>query len=152
MMAKAGHSNVYGYQFDWDEGGKVLWMDFSKMLGAAHGLEIPFVFNRFKILGDADKVLFKKKTLASRETLSREMGSFWAEFARTGVPSTNNSAAWPVYGATSEVIHFDSERDKGIHVRQGGESMDAIVTDLKKDDRVEWMPEYRDRLLAGTDC
>jgi para-nitrobenzyl esterase len=165
MMAEAGHDNVYAYQFDWDEGGRVLWMDFSKMLGAAHGLEIPFVFNRFKILGDADKVLFKKKTLKSRDALSRDMGRYWAAFARDGVPAPDGLADWPVYGTDGQVMHFDSTRDKGVNLRNGGESMTAIIADLKTDTRVnptqkceiavgigKWMTEYRDQLLDGIGC
>ena len=165
MMAEAGHENVYAYQFDWDEGGKVLWMDFSKMLGAAHAIEIPFVFNRFKILGDADKVLFKKKTLNSREKLSRDMGRYWAEFAKNGVPSSEGAPSWPVYGPDGTVMHLDSERDKGVHIRKGSETMAAIVSDLKSDNRINdeqrceiafglgaWMSEYRDHLLSEIGC
>ena len=165
MMAKAGHENVYAYQFDWDEGGKVLWMDFSKVLGAAHGLEIPFVFNRFKLFGESDKYIFKEKTFESRDALSRSMGSYWAEFARSGEPASSTLAKWPVYGNTGQVMHFDSELDRGIHLRQGEESMDAITEDLKNDNRVdsdqkceiaegigEWMPQYREKLLKATSC
>ena len=165
MMATAGHDDVYAYQFDWDEGGKVLWMDFAKMLGAAHGLEIPFVFNRFKLLGDADRVVFHKTTQSSRETLSRNMGTYWAAFARDGIPQVDGLADWSAYSDDNHVLHFDSERDKGIHGRNEDETMAAIIADLKSDTRVNseekceianglggWMPDYRDQLVAGLAC
>lgn len=137
LMAIAGHSNVYAYRFDWDEGGRLLWMDFSKLLGAAHALEIPFVFNRFELLGDADSILFKKKTLKTREELSRAMGAYWGSFARDGVPVNEGASAWPAYSADQAVIHFDSANDKGVRIRQGEETVDALISDLKSDERLD---------------
>ena len=42
-IVNGGYSNVYAYRFDWDEQPSILGMDFSFLLGAGHGLEIPFV-------------------------------------------------------------------------------------------------------------
>ncbi len=42
-MIASGKKDVFAYRFDWDEQGKLLWMDFSKIFGAAHAMEIPFV-------------------------------------------------------------------------------------------------------------
>ncbi len=38
MMTGAGHGDVYAYRFDWDEGGRFLWTDLKKLLGAAHAI------------------------------------------------------------------------------------------------------------------
>ena len=46
-MSAAGNDNVYAYRFDWDEEPSQLGFDLSVALGAAHGLEIAFVFNDF---------------------------------------------------------------------------------------------------------
>ena len=108
-MSAAGHKDVYGYRFDWDEGGKFLWMDFSKMFGAAHAVEIPFVLNRFNLFPDGDKYLFHKKTESSRQTLSRAMGAYWAAFARNGKPAATGLPAWPNFGPEANLIHFDSD-------------------------------------------
>jgi len=153
MMVAAGHNDVFAYQFDWDEGGKALWTDMSKVLGAAHGVEIPFVFNRYKILGDADKIMFQKKTFKTRDTLSRSMGAYWAAFARDGIPAADKSPRWPGYGLEESYMIFDSTNDGGIRVGQGAQTSAQIVTDLKSDTRVnaemrcaivesliEWMP------------
>ncbi|RZV35407.1 MAG: hypothetical protein EX271_12945, partial [Acidimicrobiales bacterium] len=136
MMRDGGHEDIYAYQFDWDEGGKFLWMDLSKMLGAAHGIEIPFVFNRFSILGDADKIMFKKKTFKTRDQLSRAMGAYWAAFARTGTPDVDGQPVWPRFGPEANVIHFDSENDAGIHLKKGAETADQLVSDFFEDPRV----------------
>ncbi len=145
----AGHEPVYAYRFDWDEGGRFLWMDLSKVLGAAHALEIPFVFNRYELLGSADATLFKKNTLESRETLSRMMGAYWASFARDGVPSAAGGPDWPVYGPerNGAWLRFDSLNDGGVEAMGAGSEDNAvsvILDDLKSDPRLD--PEERCRV------
>ena len=166
MMDEAGHSNVYGYRFDWDEGGKFLWMDLSKMLGAGHAVEIPFVLNRFKLLGeDGDKLLFGKKTAQSREKLSRAMGRYWASFARHGVPQSDGFATWPVFGSGADILHFDSDKDGGIRVQSGADSFENLARDLSTDTRLSseqrceiaqglqvWSPKLAPALRAIDGC
>jgi len=165
LMAAAGHKDIYGYRFDWDEGGKFLWTDLSKVLGAAHGIEIPFVFNRFKFLGDADKIMWHKKTEQSRDKLSRTMGSYWASFARTGQPASSGNASWPSFGSAANVMHFDSENDAGIRLETGADTVEALVSDLKADTRLnasqrceiaegllEWTAELKTALEAIEGC
>jgi len=101
QMAAAGHEDVYAYRFDWDDGGKVLFTNLKKLLGAGHAMEIPFVFNKFELLGEMDKYMFQKKTLNARQELSRSMGAYWASFARTGTPANSDGIAWPAYAAAS---------------------------------------------------
>jgi len=165
LMAAAGHKDIYGYRFDWDEGGKFLWTDLSKVLGAAHGIEIPFVFNRFKFLGDADKIMWHKKTEQSRDKLSRTMGSYWASFARTGQPASSGNASWPSFGSAANIMHFDSENDAGIRLETGADTVEALVSDLKADTRlnasqrceiaeglIEWTAELKTALEAIEGC
>lgn len=137
VMNAAGHKSVYGYRFDWDEGGKLLTMDFSKVLGAAHSLDIPFVFNRFKLLGDADRIMFKTKTFESRDELSRKMGAYWAGFARSGKPEAKDAPNWPSYHQSASIMHFDSFNDKGTRVETGADTPARIIADLKKDARLD---------------
>ena len=137
LMNAAGHDAVYAYRFDWDEGGKFLTMDLSKLLGAAHAIEIPFVFNRFVLLGEADDIMFQDKTEASRQELSRTMGTYWANFARTGVPSAPGSPAWGPYGSGGTLMHFDSRNDRGIRIESGPDTSSAIITDIAADPRID---------------
>ena len=114
------------------------WTDFKTLFGATHGFEIPFVFNRFRHLGDADRFLFQRKTRDDRERLSRMMGSYWASFARDGVPSCVGAPAWPVYGeAGGSFVSLDTDNDGGITVVQGPESLDALAVELKRDPRID---------------
>jgi len=165
MMTEAGHETVYAYRFDWDEGGKALWMDLSKILGAAHSIEIPFVLNRFKLLGEADSVMFNKKTLKTRNVLSRSMGSYWANFARTGQPNGDGLPAWPTYGSQASVMYFDSTNDGGIRAQDGEDNFTKIITDLKADTRVDqaekceiaqgildWVPKLKAEMNTLIEC
>jgi para-nitrobenzyl esterase len=43
-MTASGHEAVYVYQFDWDQMPSNWLLDFKSLMGAGHGLEIPFVF------------------------------------------------------------------------------------------------------------
>ena len=137
IMADAGHNDVYAYRFDWDEGGRFLWMDLAKIIGAAHGIEIPFVFNRFEFSNSADPILFQEKTFETRDALSRSMGAYWASFARNGKPSAHNGPSWPPYSNQETLMAFDSSNDGGVHTITGADSFDAIFTDLSSDKRME---------------
>jgi para-nitrobenzyl esterase len=137
LMTEAGHQAVYAYRFDWDDGGRLLFMDFGKLLGAAHGFEIPFVFNRFEHLGDADRFLFTKRTLEEREELSRAMGRYWASFARDGKPASAGDPDWPLYGTDGgSYLRLDTESDGGIGVGVGADTVDQLATDLRDDPRL----------------
>ncbi len=138
MMRAAGHDCVHAYRFDWDDGGRVLFTDLHKLLGAAHGFELPFVFNRFEHLGDADRFLFQKRTAADRERLSRALGAYWASFARSGVPSCHGEPAWPAYGdSPGAFLSFDSDSDGGIEVRSGDDTLAALIADLNSETRID---------------
>ncbi len=138
MMTAAGHEAVYAYRFDWDEGGRFLFTDTSKLLGASHAMEIPFVFNRFILFGKLDKILFQKKTFTSREALAIKMGAYWAAFARDGAPGNGPGLAqWPRWSTNGgSVMRFDSTTDGGVGVMQGVAGFDALTTDLKTDPRL----------------
>ncbi|PCI59169.1 MAG: hypothetical protein COB37_11965 [Kordiimonadales bacterium] len=137
LMNKAGHQAVYAYRFDWDEGGSFLWTDLSKMLGAAHGMEIPFVFNRFQLIGEGDAVLFESETLATRLQLSAAMGAYWAEFARSGTPEAKDGTVWPRYGNDANLMRFDSASDGGIQIVEDRETLSKLISDLKNDHRLD---------------
>ncbi|MEZ5894005.1 MAG: carboxylesterase family protein [Parvularculaceae bacterium] len=133
-LAAAGHDDVYAYRLDWDEEGRAGFSDLSTLIGAAHAVDIPFIFNRFILFGDLDKTMFTKKTAASREELSRAMGAYWANFARDGVPSAEGYASWPTWshdGGT--LMRFDSVHDGGIAPMTNSDSVEAIIADIKAD-------------------
>lgn len=138
MMAAAGHDAVYGYRFDWDESGKLFLSDFSKLVGAGHAVEIPFIFNRFEFFGKRyDKVFFPPDTKESRENLSRAMGAYWASFARDGAPQADGKPAWPEWSEDDgSILVFDSVNDGGVAVLNETETIDSLIASLKSDPRL----------------
>ena len=137
-MAQAGHNNVYSYRFDWDDSGRLLFMDFKKMFGASHGFEIPFVFNRFEHLGDADRFLFQKRTQEDRETLSRAIGRYWASFARDGEPSSPGDPNWPTFATDGgSYLRLDTANDGGITVVDDVDTLERLIADLRADHRLD---------------
>ena len=134
MMAAAGHDPVYSYRFDWDDGGRFLMMDFQRLFGAAHSIEIPFVFGVWSSLGDADRFLFQKRTLADRERLHGQMLRYWTSFARDGVPRSDGAPDWPTYGGErGAYLRLDAPRDGGIEVLEGPDDIDRLGADLAND-------------------
>ena len=97
-------SRVYSYQFSW----KTTELD--GKLGAAHALEIPFVFNT---LGIKPFGIFPKKTAATNR-LSFAMMDAWVHFGVKGNPNHKNIPEWPRYDTeTRPTIIFDKEIQVG---------------------------------------
>lgn len=101
LLARHG-APVYAYRWDWDEQGKAYGMvDLSRIIGAAHGLEIPFVFGHFD-LGARSQLLYNEGNEAPRLELSRRMMGYWAEFARSGRPGTGGEPGSPEWRPWSD--------------------------------------------------
>jgi para-nitrobenzyl esterase len=140
MRAVQGAS-VYAYRFDWDEEPKFLWSDFSKLLGAAHAFEIPFVFGGFD-LGPATRFLFDEDKRAGYEGLSESMMSYWAEFANTGDPGRGRSGREPQWSpwddASEEAPKFivlDTREGGGIRMASGAVTRAALIARVAGDSR-----------------
>ncbi len=162
-MAAAGHADVYAYRFDWDDGGKFLTTDTGKLIGAAHAMEIPFVFHRFQLFGPLDPTVFAKKTAADREALAAAMGAYWASFARDGAPSAPGAPAWPKWSDNGgTLLRLDTAAGGGVEPMAGVDSMERLIADLKADPRLddaercliargaaEWNPGVSAAIIAG---
>ena len=126
-LVKSGNSDVFAYRFDWDEEPTYLWMDFSKIFGAAHG------FERF-IIND-------KSRPAARE-LSNSMMSYWAEFAYTGNPGSGRQKdlekwqPWQNGPGKDKFIVLDSSNDKGIYMSKSELFYDDELQRLAVDTRI----------------
>ncbi len=83
---RAGGAPVHLYLFTWEspvQGGA---------LGAAHGFEIPFVF---------DATARRAATRQAGGPLAGQMSGAWVEFAATGRPTISGVGDWPPYDATT---------------------------------------------------
>ena len=130
-LAAAG-TPVYAYRWDWrDEGRRFGVVDASRLLGAAHGLEIPFVFGAFDG-APGHEFLFTADNLAGRVALSSAMMSYWAEFAAHGRPGRGRDGTqveWPAWGGTGPPAYlvFDTAARGGIRVGREPSSREAVL-------------------------
>jgi para-nitrobenzyl esterase len=136
---------VYAYRFDWDEEPTILWLDFSSLLGAAHALEIPFVFGTMTLMG-AEQIVFDKDRMPAARTLSNRMMSYWAEFAYSGDPGRGRGGdllpwhAWePSSAAAPRFMIFDTEIDGGLRMSSDSVTLESVV------ERAQADPLFRDQ-------
>ncbi len=141
-MTRGGHKDVWTYRFDWDEGRKYFTADFAQMFGAAHSLEIPFVFGKFQFLGEADKFIFTKKNAPGRLALSEQMMSHWGHFARFGAPG----ADWNRW-SPGKIYLLDSPAGGGTRMVSDPVSEAAILQEVKTDPTV---PDEQRCMVYGT--
>ncbi len=123
---------VFAYRFDWrNEGTRYGFVNLSHLIGAAHGLEIPFVFGDFNF--NATKVLFSEHTDRERRSLSDDMMSYWASFAATGSPGTGRRGElpeWPQWPTQDGSIHlqiFDRSASSDIHASAELSSREQVM-------------------------
>jgi para-nitrobenzyl esterase len=141
-LKKSGNSEVYAYRFDWDEEPKYLWMDFSKIFGAAHGFEIPFVTGNFDYFG-FEKYIMNDKNRPAAIELSNSMMSYWAEFAYKGNPGKGrqknliNWLPWQNGPERAKFIVLDSSNDKGIFMSKSELFYNDELQRLAEDNRIK---------------
>jgi len=97
MSANKGQPGVFAYEFDYgayNEGGYNAWpYPFDIMIGAAHSLELPFIFGEWTFYG-LESFIFRPDNQEGREALSDSMIEYWASFARTGTPRDPTGVVW----------------------------------------------------------
>ncbi|RZO69527.1 MAG: carboxylesterase/lipase family protein [OM182 bacterium] len=137
-MRAAGNSNVYAYRFDWDEEPSQLGFDLSVALGAAHALEIPFVFNDFAGgLGLGYLYPFDD----AQQALADSMSSYWTAFAYHGRPGRGRDGkevawlGWKDRGKTSLIL--DSLNDQGIFMDDQEVTLASMKAELAADDQIQ---------------
>jgi para-nitrobenzyl esterase len=135
-MVASGARDVFVYRFDWDEEPTILGSDLSRMIGAAHGLEFPFVFGHFD-LGREARPLFNAANEPGRNELSAAMMSYWAAFARTGNPDRGDGKrpAWPAWSASTDYIVLDTPAGGGIRTASKTMTREAVLKGVETDPR-----------------
>jgi len=137
-MRKTQGPTVWAYRFDWDEEPTVLGADLSKLLGAAHAVEMFFVFG-LQDLGFFNRFIYDD--LPSATLLSEQMRSYWANFAHTHNPGRGQSgdlplwAPWGLGDDAPKYQIFDSERDGGIEVGRDQVDQAYVMRRAERDPR-----------------
>ncbi len=141
LLAESGHEQTYAYRFDWDELRTINNMDLSKLIGAAHAMEILFVFSSFESF-IVKNFLFGEGSFPAAKKLSEQIQSYWAEFAYTGNPGKgrdNNLPEWKKWslGNEAKYIVLDSENDQGVFMSDTEYSVDYLLNKMKLDSRLD---------------
>jgi len=138
-MRRTQGPSVWGYRFDWDELPVVMGTDLSKLLGAAHALDMIFVFG-LTDLGWANRFFFEDQP--SAEKLSEQMRSYWANFAHTYRPGRGQGGdlpEWKPWGAGErdpKYLVFDTERDDGLRMESDRIDQAWVVARAATDPRI----------------
>jgi para-nitrobenzyl esterase len=127
LISTAGGAPVYTYRWDWDEQPQGWLLDGPTLLGAAHGFEIPFVMGQFDSL--PIPYTYTEGNREPRERLSRQMMSYWAEFAYSGRPGRGRGGElpeWPAWqGGKGATMILDTDADGGL--RAEPDTLDAAA-------------------------
>ena len=136
---------VFAYRWDWDEGGKNWLVDFGELLGASHGLEVPYIFDDFKgsIMVPG---LYNDSNIPGRDLLAAQMRSYWSEFARTGSPGRGRNGdltPWqPWRDAGPNLMLLDTASDGGLRMVNEPMTVAMIKQRLAQDQSI---PDLRSR-------
>jgi para-nitrobenzyl esterase len=134
-------ARVFAYRFDWDEEPSLLGFDAGKYLGAGHGMEIAFVFGHWT-LGRERSPIFTSANQPGRETLSKQMRSYWANFAYTGEPGRGRAGdqpewtAWDPAEGGPKYLVLDTPAGGGLRMANAGLSFESVVASVASDARL----------------
>ena len=140
-LALNGNDRVFGYRFDWDEEPKVFLMDFSRILGAAHAIEIPFIMGGLE-LGGLEDYMFDEDNIDVAKKLSLAMMSYWSEFAYNGDPGSGRNGElkkwepWSSLPDSNKYLIIDTPNDGGLRMEKKALSYNSLVEKLLLDDRI----------------
>jgi len=143
-----GWPDVWVYRFDWDEEPEGRLLDLRTLLGAAHGMEIPFVFGNFAGPGFGARV-FTPENQPGRSALSEAMMAYWAAFAVRGDPGRGTAGALPRWERWSQAdppapryLILDTPGDGGLRMALEPATREAWLETLAGD------PFFSDRRSA----
>jgi para-nitrobenzyl esterase len=131
VLRDAQGPTVWAYRFDVDDWRNLGFVDLKDLLGAAHGVELPFVFGKFPNPG---RLLFTPSLQDEYDLLSTTMMFYWAEFAwqsHSGFGREGEeilSSPWENAGATTpRIMVFDTAIDAGLRMTSDSLSVAAII-------------------------
>lgn len=139
-MRMSGFDDVWSYRFDWDDEPTRLGTELSKLVGAAHGMEIPFVTGNF----EGQELLYENEDNKPRDALSKRMMDHWGTFAHSGNPGLD----WKRYDVTGpdspKYLTFDTPLER-VHMVAAVEDPEVVLQQLLADRSTAW-PEKCDGL------
>ena len=134
VLQRSQGDTVFTYRLDWDDGPHYGIVDLHSLLGAAHGIDLNFVFGDDATQG---LPLRDSANAADRDTLSATMMAYWAHFAKYGVPGNGGKPALPVWRPWSasepSLMVFDTAQDGGVRIEADRISIAGLKQRLQAD-------------------
>ena len=131
----AGNLNTFAYRYDWDDHRRFFIADFKKLIGASHGTEIPLITGNNDIVGEFGFLIYPSGP--SKRFLSRNMMSFWTNFAKKGVPgASSNGIEWLPYNQSEETNFLILDNKRNMKIINSYTSYKELVEQLNYDPRV----------------
>jgi len=158
LMREAQGESVFAYRFDADDWRNFGFINLKKLMGAAHAMEIPYVFGNFP---NPMRMLYPGSTVLARNRLSNSMMSYWAEFAYTGDPRRGRlgtEIAWTSWQNGDKnklrLMILDTQLDQGIRMSSEWITMADIkaryLTETNIPNQKEYCAGYK-TLFRGDD-
>ncbi|MEM1111986.1 MAG: carboxylesterase family protein [Pseudomonadota bacterium] len=119
---------VYTYRFDWDNMRSNWLIDLPLLLGAAHSIELDFIFH--PLIGAILPGMFHDDNATDVAALTATMRGYWGAFAHSGAPDTGSAGdlpPWPDWANAPGVMVLDGPEGGGPR----HESSTLRVADLK---------------------
>ena len=150
-MLASGHPDVWVYRFDWDEQPAVPLVQPQVLLGAAHVLEMGFVFRDLD--GEFDPFhSYTAANLPGRKEVSDAMAGYWTHFARHGEPGVADNRPewrrWQQDPAQPRLMVFDTSADGGTRMVVHDASKAALKAALADDASMRNNPRERCELYG----
>ena len=137
QLVASGHKNTFVYRFDWDDLPVIQGVDYGVLAGAAHALEIlflfPAAFDNFII-----KNVVIRDSYVGAKKLSDQMMSYWAEFAYSGDPGKGRSKdlpQWKSWSDEEKYMILDSDDGQGLVMVDNEVTVNSIYKELTNDQR-----------------
>ena len=137
QLVASGYKKTFVYRFDWDDLPVIQGVDYGVLAGAAHALEIlflfPAAFDNFII-----KNVVIRDSYDGAKKLSDQMLSYWAQFAYTGDPGkgrSNDLPKWKAWSDEEKYMILDSDEGQGLVMVDNEVTVNSIYNELTNDQR-----------------
>ncbi len=155
-MKGAQGNNVFAYRFDVDDWRHLGFIELKDLFGAAHALEIPFVFGNF---AKPLRLIFPDSMQDEFDQVSAAMRSYWVEFAYRGAPGRGQSGDFAVWepwddssSANPRLMVFDTASDGDIRMvsdrMSTSDLRQRLIADTSYTSQEEHCSTYR-RMFTG---
>jgi len=138
ILGRSQPGRVFTYRFDWSNQATKLGVDMSELFGAAHGIEVAFLFGRDEVSSLPMFAIPDKPDDA--EALGRAMRAYWTEFARTGSPGKGGDTSLPEWHAWAiegdKKLLLDTADEGGIRMSSATVSAEQLKQRLRNDQKI----------------